>query len=432
MWLKAGLWALVWLLASRVLGLLRETSLAASLGASAQADVALLVISLPDVLVVLLAGGALSLVLLPAWAGQDASGRWALQQAALRAATGGAMVVVVGAAVFTPWLWPVLAAGAHTAPSATWAWALGLLACPLAMASAVWATRCQAQTDMTGLYVGNLLFNLVIIAALVGVGLAADIHGALVWVGLAVVVACMARLAWAWQRVRPLRVGLEVPTTSAGRLRDALPLGLVAAAVVVSAVPVALPFVARSAASDAGSGALASFGYAWKLVELPWVLGVQVISTVAFARVAQVVTPTGLVEEAPGVLRKAFGSALALGVGAAVVLWLAAEPLTALLFGWGRMADAPAALASVASQARVGSLALPALAVVSVGSTVVAAAGRLRALAWASAAVVAFFAALLVVRPLGASPMMALVAVQWALAFLVSRQVLQIMRGQSR
>lgn len=430
MMLKAGLWALVWLLASRVLGLLRETALAASLGASAEADVALLVISLPDVLVGLLAGGALSLVLLPAWARLDAYGRWALQQAVLKGATCLAIAVALAAAALTPWMLPALAAGAHTAPFAMATWGLALAACPLAMASAVWATRCQAQTDMTGLYVGNLIFNAVVISALCGVAVLGVAPEALLWVGAAVVLACAARLAWAWQRVRPFRASID-PVSHQGALTEALNPQLVMAAVVASAVPLLLPFAARSAASVAGAGALASFGYAWKLVELPWVLGVQVVSTVAFARVAQVVSPQGLAPGAIGVLRKAFGSALAIGVGAAALLVLAAEPLATGLFGWGRMADAHTALAAVASQARIGALALPALAVVAVGTTVVASAGRLRGLAWASAAVVALFGALLLVKPHGASPMIALVVSQWALAFLVTRQVLRIIRAPS-
>ncbi|WP_040894015.1 hypothetical protein, partial [Verminephrobacter aporrectodeae] len=47
-------------------------------------------------------------------------------------------------------------------------------------------------------------------------------------------------------------------------------------------LPLALPFVARTLASGAGEGALASFNYAWKLVELPLVLAVQLVAALAF------------------------------------------------------------------------------------------------------------------------------------------------------
>ena len=68
MFLKAGLLSLALLLASRVLGLLRESAQAAAFGASATGDVVVLMLMLPDWLASLVAGGALAYVLLPHWA----------------------------------------------------------------------------------------------------------------------------------------------------------------------------------------------------------------------------------------------------------------------------------------------------------------------------------------------------------------------------
>ena len=72
MLLKAGALSLALLLASRVLGLLRESALAATFGISALADVAVLMLTLPDWLAGVLASGALGYVLLPHWAGRGA------------------------------------------------------------------------------------------------------------------------------------------------------------------------------------------------------------------------------------------------------------------------------------------------------------------------------------------------------------------------
>ena len=60
MFLRAGLVSLALLLASRVLGLLRESVQAAALGVSGLADVAVLMLTLPDLLTGILAAGALS------------------------------------------------------------------------------------------------------------------------------------------------------------------------------------------------------------------------------------------------------------------------------------------------------------------------------------------------------------------------------------
>ena len=80
MFLKAGALSLALLLASRLLGLLREAAQAAAFGSSGLADVAVLMVSLPDWLAGVTASGALAYVLLPAWAAQDAPRRAASQR----------------------------------------------------------------------------------------------------------------------------------------------------------------------------------------------------------------------------------------------------------------------------------------------------------------------------------------------------------------
>ena len=70
MFLKAGALSLALLLASRLLGLARESAQAAAFGTSGLGDVAVLMLTLPDWLAGLLASGALAYVLLPHWARQ--------------------------------------------------------------------------------------------------------------------------------------------------------------------------------------------------------------------------------------------------------------------------------------------------------------------------------------------------------------------------
>ena len=71
MFVKAGLLSLLLLVASRLLGVLRETALAATFGTSGMADVVILMLTLPDWLAGVLAGGALAYVLVPHWAKQS-------------------------------------------------------------------------------------------------------------------------------------------------------------------------------------------------------------------------------------------------------------------------------------------------------------------------------------------------------------------------
>src|SRR5690349_16537884 len=72
MFLRAGLLSLSLLLASRLLGLARESVQAAVFGATGLGDVAVLMLTLPDWLAGVLASGGLAYALLPAWAKQGA------------------------------------------------------------------------------------------------------------------------------------------------------------------------------------------------------------------------------------------------------------------------------------------------------------------------------------------------------------------------
>jgi len=74
MFLKAGALSLALLLASRLLGLARESAQAAAFGTSGLGDVAVLMLALPDWLAGLLASGALAYVLLPHWANSPVAG----------------------------------------------------------------------------------------------------------------------------------------------------------------------------------------------------------------------------------------------------------------------------------------------------------------------------------------------------------------------
>ena len=86
MFLKAGALSLALLLASRLLGLVRESAQAAAFGTSGVADVVVLMLTLPDWLVGVMASGGLAYALLPAWAVQTR------QQQAATPAPGGARV----------------------------------------------------------------------------------------------------------------------------------------------------------------------------------------------------------------------------------------------------------------------------------------------------------------------------------------------------
>src|SRR3954462_14048533 len=96
MFLRAGVLSLALLLASRLLGVVRESAQAAAFGRSGMADLAVLLLSLPDWLPSILASGALDYVRLPGWDGQPAPAVASLQRRVTLCACALAIVLGIG------------------------------------------------------------------------------------------------------------------------------------------------------------------------------------------------------------------------------------------------------------------------------------------------------------------------------------------------
>lgn len=383
MLLRAGLVSFALLLASRLLGLLRESVQAATLGAGAAADVAILMLTLPDLLSGVLAAGGLAYVLLPLWARQTPAGQAASQrrvaQALLAVGTAAALAVLLLPGLAGRSLAPGLSGAAD--PSLAHA-ALGwsALCLPLALLAALWNTRLQHQRDVLGAYGASLWVNGLVVLALWGAG-----HWPTVWVetlGSGMLLGMLARLLWLRWR---LQRGAVPTDTSAPALRrtpaahDSVPPAPVWLWALASAgLPLLLPLVARSLASAEGEGALTRFHYGWKLVELPLVLAVQLVAMLSLPRLARAwADPAADTRGArTDALRHAFVLAWVLACAAAAALAGLAPALAQLLFGWGRMP--PDAVAQVAHSARIGAWSLLPQALLAVLMTLLASTGRLR------------------------------------------------------
>jgi putative peptidoglycan lipid II flippase len=376
MLLKAGALSLALLLASRLLGLLRESALAASFGASGLADVAVLMLTLPD------------------WVGLEPEQVAASQRRVARMLLiSGAVLALLLALLREPALaW--LAGGLPRAvrPAAAQALVWSALALPAALLAALWTTRLQHQRDFLGMYSSGIVVNLVLLVAITGAALETGGAPPVAWLGCGLLAAMLLRLAWLrWRQApAPVRAGsaAEVPLP---RITVWLWAGLSAG------LPLALPFAARSMASQSGEGALATFNYAWKLVELPLVLAIQLVATLSFPAIAKALAAAP--QAAPPAsawiaVRNAFALAFALACACAAGLLAGAPAVAQLLFGWGRME--PHALVLIAQWARIGAWGLLPQAVIAVALTVLAAQRRMKA------AVLAYALALAVLLAVGA------------------------------
>jgi putative peptidoglycan lipid II flippase len=336
-----------------------------------------------------LASGALAYVLLPHWARETP----ALQAASQRRV---ARVLLVAGAVLGLALWaartPLLDALAPglpvpLRPLAAGALGWSALALAPALLAALWVTRLQHERDFTGMYGANLVVNGVLVVALFSIAHFVQPAWTLSLLGIALVLAVGLRLVWLAWRLAGSGPAAAVPGAPAlaGGAPGALPAtSLWVWAALSSGLPLALPFAARSLASAGGEGALATFNYAWKLVELPLVLAIQLVATLAFPVVTRALAGEG--DPAPAV-RRAFALAWTLACACAAGLLVGAPAVAQLLFGWGRM-DADG-LTLVADWGAVAAWGLLPQALIAVALTVLAAQGRMRVAVFAYAAALA-------------------------------------------
>lgn len=414
MFLKAGLLSLLLLLVSRVLGVLRETALAAAFGSSGMADVAVVLLTLPDWLAGVLVTGALTYVLLPQWAKESVEGQNATQNRVSCRLLWGSVALAGAMCVFQVplggLLVPGVSADLQQAASSAVVWSA--LALPAAMLAGLWATRLQHERDFVGLYSANLVVNSVLIIALLFLGLHGEAERATRILGLFLLLAVVLRLLWQGWRMRHFcQSVLRVNPPSA--VEAPLPRWRIWMwAALGAGLPLTLPFVARTFASGAGEGALATFNYAWKLVELPLVLAIQLVASLAFPAIARAhaaqsgAGPSGAEGMATSV-RNALVLAWTLACAAVAALLVGAPAIASLLFGWGRM-DA-SALAQIAAWGRVGAWGLLPQALLAVALTVLASVGRMRF------AVLAYGVALALLLAVGAVGWTAGGALMWGL-----------------
>jgi putative peptidoglycan lipid II flippase len=388
MYLRAGVFSFGLLLVSRMLGLARESAQAAAFGTSGLGDVVIVMFTLPDLLVGILVSGALAYVLLPAWAQQTRQALAAGQQKIAWWLAG--FGLVLGAAVWlnrhtlvrllAPGLSPDMAA--ISAASLGWSAA----ALPIAMLAALWATRLQHERDFVGMYTGNLVVNVLLVAGLVAVALQTgqfglDVTQPITLLGVCLMLAMAARLAWLAWRLPARQPAQQVVETVA------LPTArLWVWAALSSALVLLMPLAARSMVSQSGEGALASFNYAWKLVELPLLLAVQLVASLAFPALAS--TPPQSPERLQA-MQLAFTLAWALACAAAAVVATFSLPLSRVLFGWGSMT--PSGLEAIARLSAMGVWSLLPQALIAVLLTVMAITARMHVAVAAYAVALAAF-----------------------------------------
>ncbi|MEJ8858362.1 lipid II flippase MurJ [Variovorax robiniae] len=392
---RAGATALALLLISRLLGVIRESVQAAAFGASGFGDIVVLMLALPDWLTGISIAGGLAYVLLPHWAALEQQPHSVtnvarLQRQIAKTLLGGGalagLAIGIAAPVLPEWLAPGLPLNLTSDAIAGLRWSA--IALPLALIAALWSTRLQHEHDFAGLYSANLVVNTMLITGMIAMG---SLYGALSTpheMGVVLFCAMAGRLAWQGVRLSKLKPQILVASEAPMPALKLPPVASWVWAALASGLPLALPFAARSLASSSGEGSLVTFNYAWKLVELPLVLAVQVVASLSFPSLTRAFAARSEVFSS---VRKSFALSWAMGCATASALVVASPALSQILFGWGRMT--PDALARISDWSAIGAWGLLPQALTAVGLTVLATLRKMRSAVFAYAIALMFLVA---------------------------------------
>lgn len=345
------------LLAGRLSGLVREMGLAAAFGVSAQADAAVLLLTLPDLLVNLLLSGGLSAALVPRLRALPVhTAQILLRQTLFFVFLLFGVFAVILAAVPSVWF-SLLAPGLKPEsipPNA--ALVATALAIPLAAASGVTTAGLNAQQRFFVAGCGTLIFNVMVIGAIwfgrnglanplviLGVGIAS---GAALRLGTQLI-----SLPRGW-----LLGPIWHPAADIRFLRGFMTTALTAFLMLL------VPVIVRALASTVSPGAISALNYATKLVELPAGVLVTSLAIVALARLSEHHGRRDAVS-ASKVLHEGVRRALSNAVGAGFLIAYFAGTFVELAFGRGAMDSA--AITRVVSLTQIMMTGLPFLALAS-------------------------------------------------------------------
>ena len=340
--LKTGVIALALLVASRLVGVLRDLVIAGMYGISATADAVTLLVSLPDLVAGLLGAGALHLAWIPLWLAREPSRVADIQARVMRKMLAVGAVAAAAAVVAAPGIFALLAPGlaADSRQALVHASPLMWAAVPLAMASAVLGTRSLFGSDSVGVYGASLVLTVALIAGLVLTrSLAMDFATAVQFTAGAVLVAYAVRVVWQWYRRPPGTAPIGAVPADA-----TIPSGFyvsLATGWIAISLPSLLPVVARSWISSGGEGLLASFNYAAKFADVGFQLGIQLVATLAVPGLAAAMASR---MDFSGALRRAFALSWMLACVVASCIWAFGERIACVVFCRGAIGPAEASV----------------------------------------------------------------------------------------
>lgn len=311
----------------RLLGFFREVLLAARVGVSAEADMAVLILTLPDFLISVLMAGGFGAALVPALRRLEGAERIALFRfvttLAVLVSLGLAALIATSPGVVFRVLAPALPAEV-TEPHFL-AMRLTALSVPLAAISGVLGALLNARNTFFVVGLGTGVYNFVLCAFLFGLPSGV---GLILPLALAVLAAAITRVAMLWLTAKPS----PMPMIRAPGSADAQLLRLFVAGVLAVGITAAAQIMFRTLAGLEEPGALTAFAYALKLFLLPVMILFAPVATVLLPRFTDAPNDRRLVENGIAIMLVLALATLAAGLSSG-------EAIARLIYFRGAMTE---------------------------------------------------------------------------------------------
>lgn len=322
--------------ASKVIGLVRQSIIARTFGASEQLDAYYAAFKLPDLLLTLVAGGAIATTFIPIFAGHLARGdttrAWHLASAALNVLLAVMTAVSIVAAVFAPWLVRhFVAPGFDESLQRLTAELLRtvLFSSILFTASSLVMSVLQAHERFVLPALADFFYDVGIICGAVFLVPRLGVHG-LAW---GVVGGALLHLLV--QVPGLVRVGARYTPTLRTRDRSLRKLAqLMGPRILILGMFQLVFLLTTSLASRLEEGSITAINMGWIMVQMPEVIFAMAIATAALPAMSHLVAQQGT-RALQGTASDALRAILFLILPSTVALLLLGRPYITLLFGYG-------------------------------------------------------------------------------------------------
>lgn len=348
----------------RITGFLRDVMVAAVYGADKQADVAVLILTIPDLLIGILVGGGLSAAFIPEFNKNAGKRRIPLfWQGSLVSLVGFSFLTLI-LSYYSIGIVQLLAPGLDQAQvqASSGILLIALWVIPATVLAGMTTAYLNAQNRFVITSLGTAILNLVIIAALIWIQF---YGGGMMALGWAIVVGGAIR--WVSQ-ILVIRETFSFRDCFDKYLLHFDLFKRYSHVLLAGAVLVLFPVMARGVASMYEPGSIAIINYAWKLIQFPLGVGVGVISVVFFPYISRSFENNASDNESADMIIVVSEVVLILCVCIMLPMIIFSRDFSVVAFNWGAM-DVESSR-KIGLLAGTGLLSLPALGLSSVLVTV--------------------------------------------------------------